>query len=280
MKKVVLITGASSGFGNLTAKKFQKAGYQVIATMRSPEKETELNKLDNTDVVKLDVIDPENIKEAVNSTIEKYGRIDVLVNNAGYGAFGYFEEASEAEIQNQVDVNFTGVMRMTQAVIPHMRKQKSGYIINVTSLAGSIGMPFGTLYNATKFAVEGFTQALQFELSTYGIKAMTVAPGGFKTNFMHAVMINKGNAKPELDHNRGKMEEKLNQMMSEPPKPFNFGDPQDVADLIYKCATSDSMPTTNYIGKDARMTAKMIRFLGKKRIFKMLKKNIMPDLKS
>lgn len=278
MKKVVLITGASSGFGNLTAKKFQKSGYQVIATMRSPEKEKELNLLDNEDVVKLDVIDHQNIKDVINSTVEKYGRIDVLVNNAGYGAFGYLEEASDAEIKNQVDVNFTGVMNTSRAVIPHMRKQKSGYIINVTSLAGTIGMPFGSLYNATKFAVEGLTQALQFELSTFGIKVRTVAPGGFKTNFMNAVMINKGNAKPELDYYRGEMEAKLNKMMNEPPRPFSFGDPQVVADLIYKCATSDT-PVINYVGKDAKMTVRMIRLIGKKRIFKMFGKSIMPDFK-
>ena len=278
MKKVVFITGASSGFGNLTAKKFQKHGYQVVATMRSPEKERELNQLKNIELVKLDVTDPNNIKDAIDYTIEKYGRIDVLVNNAGYGAFGYLEEASDAEIQNQVDVNFTGVLNTSRAAIPYMRKQKSGVIINVTSLAGTIGMPFASLYNATKFAVEGLTQALQFELATFGIKVRTVAPGGFKTNFMNAVQINKGEAKPELDYYRGEMESTLNKMMSEPPKPFDFGDPQVVADLIYKCATEDTK-VINYVGKDARMMSKVIRLMGKKRVFKMLGGNIMPKFK-
>ncbi len=276
MKKVVFITGSSSGFGNLTAKKFQQKGYQVVASMRSPEKEKELNQFENIDLIKLDVIDLNNIKEAIQSTIEKYGRIDVLVNNAGYGAFGYFEEASDAEIKNQVDVNFMGVLNITREVIPHMRKQKSGSIINITSLAGTIGMPFGSLYNATKFAVEGLTQALQFELGTFGINVRTVAPGGFKTNFMNAIQINKGNAKSDLDFYRDKMENELNKMMKEPPKPFNFGDPQEVADLIYKCATEDTK-VINYVGKDAKMTTKMIRLMGKKAIFKMLAKNIMPD---
>ncbi len=278
MKKVVLITGASSGFGNLTAKLFQKRGFHVIATMRSPEKETELNQLPNIELVKLDVTDLTNMKKAVDDAIETYGQIDVLVNNAGYGAFGYLEEASEAEIQNQVAVNFTGVLHLTRLVTPHMRTRRSGVIINVTSLAGSIGMPFGSLYNATKYAVEGLTQALQFELDTFGIKVRTVAPGGFKTNFMSAVQINKGNAKPELDYYRGEMERAMNQMMSEPPKPFKFGDPQDVADLIYKCATEDT-PVINYIGKDAKLTTRMMRLLGKKRLFKMFKNQMMPKFK-
>ena len=164
MKKTVFITGASSGFGNLTAKLFQARGWNVFATMRSPQKEAELTLLPNITVAKLDVTDRENIRKAVAECITTYGSIDVLVNNAGYGAAGFFEEASQEEINRQLDVNLFGLMDCTQEVIPVMRKQGGGVIINVTSVAGSLGMPFLSLYNASKFAVEGFTQALQFEL--------------------------------------------------------------------------------------------------------------------
>jgi NADP-dependent 3-hydroxy acid dehydrogenase YdfG len=160
MKKTVLITGASSGFGKETAKEFQQNGWNVIATMRSSEKEQELNKLENVFVTRLNVQEPASIEMAVQSGIEKFGNIDVLVNNAGYGLMGVFESATRAQIQNQYAVNVFGLMDVTLALLPHMRQQGKGAIINVTSFGGVVGLPFGSLYNSSKFAVEGFSEAL------------------------------------------------------------------------------------------------------------------------
>ena len=130
MKKVVIITGASRGFGELIAKKFQKENFQVIATMRNVDSSPSLKELDNVDIKKLDVTNKSDIKDVVDFTIEKYGRVDVLINNAGYGAFGFLEEASNEEIRYQYDVNFFGLIDCIKAVIPQMRKQKEGVIIN------------------------------------------------------------------------------------------------------------------------------------------------------
>ena len=276
MSKTVFITGASSGFGNLTAKKFQNEGWSVFATMRSPEKENELNQLENITVYKLDVTNKDNIKQAFEKCIETYGQIDVLVNNAGYGAVGFIEEASQSEIDYQMNVNFFGLVNCCRVAIPYMRERKSGTIINLTSLAGTIGVPFFSLYNASKFAVEGFTQSLQFELGLFGIKAKVIAPGAFKTKFANNMHILQGHPVQELDTYRNQYIDWLEKAKTNPPKPFGYGDPQVVADLIYKCSTQDT-PVINYVGKDAKMMTKMTRWLGKQQMFKTLKKAAMPD---
>jgi NAD(P)-dependent dehydrogenase (short-subunit alcohol dehydrogenase family) len=168
MKKTVLITGASSGFGRETVKLFHKNGWNVVATMRSPEKETELNTLSNVFVSKLDVTDKATIKNTVAQSIEKFGSIDVLVNNAGYGAMGALEAATEQQIKQQFDVNLFGLIAVTQAVLPGMREHKTGIIINVSSVGGRLTFPFSSLYHATKFALEGLTESMQYELNPLG----------------------------------------------------------------------------------------------------------------
>lgn len=183
MSKTILITGASTGIGKVTAKYFQEKGWNVIATMRTPENETELNKLDNVEVVKLDVLDLESIDNAVKHGIEKFGKIDVLLNNAGYGAFGPVELTPREKIVRQFGVNVIGLIDVTKAVLPHFRKNRDGIIINVSSVAGKITFPLGTFYHGTKFAVEGISEGMVYEMGEIGVKMKIVEPGAIKTDF-------------------------------------------------------------------------------------------------
>ncbi|MBB6522305.1 SDR family oxidoreductase [Pseudoteredinibacter isoporae] len=276
--KTVVITGASSGFGRLACKAFQKAGWNVAATMRSPERENELNTLRNVQLFPLDVCDRQSIESTITSVMETFGRIDCLINNAGYGAFGFLEEASEEEIMQQMNTNFLGVINTTQAVLPYMRKQKEGSIINVTSLAGLMGMPMLSLYSASKFAVEGLTESLSHELAEFGIRVHLIEPGAFKTGFSSAYSFNEGQATPELNRERGVYKKFLDNMLAEPPKPFGYGDPQDVASLMLKIAQTPKSPLRNVIGKDGKSLMLTQKLLGKKRLLKVIGNAAMPKL--
>ncbi len=183
MSNTILITGASSGIGRATAEHFQASGWNVVATMRSPEKETELTDLDNVLVTRLDVTDSASIESAVSETLDRFGKIDVLLNNAGYGAYGPLEAFPMENIRRQFDTNVIGLLEVTKAVLPHMRAQKSGTIVNVSSIGGKMTFPLGTLYHGTKFAVEGLSEALHFELEPIGIKVKIVEPGAIATDF-------------------------------------------------------------------------------------------------
>ena len=183
MSNTVLITGASSGIGKATAIKFQAAGWNVVATMRSPEKETELTELDNVLVTRLDVTDTDSINAAVAASVDRFGQIDALVNNAGYGAYGPLEVFSMDSIRRQFDTNVIGLLEVTKAVLPLFRKQRSGFIVNISSIGGRMTFPLGTLYHGTKFAVEGISEALHFELADFGVKVKIVEPGAIATDF-------------------------------------------------------------------------------------------------
>ncbi|WP_245222700.1 SDR family oxidoreductase [Ruegeria sp. HKCCSP351] len=181
--KTILITGASSGIGEATARHFQANGWSVVATMRNPDNASDLAGLENVHVAQLDVTDPSSIAEAVAAGIDRFGKIDVLLNNAGYGAYGALEAFSMERIRRQFDTNVIGLMEVTKAVLPHMRANRTGTIINISSIGGQITLPLGTLYHGTKFAVEGLSEALHYELEPLGIYVRIVEPGMIKTNF-------------------------------------------------------------------------------------------------
>ena len=183
MNKTILITGASSGIGKETAKLFQSKGWNVIATMRNPENETALKSLDNVWVAKLDVLDLNSIRNAVNEGIKKFGRIDVLLNNAGYGAYGTLESFSREKIVRQFNTNVIGLLDVTQAILPHFRQSKSGIIINISSIGGKMTFPLGSLYHGTKFAVEGISESLYYEVEKFGGQVKIVEPGMIATDF-------------------------------------------------------------------------------------------------
>ena len=181
--KTILITGASSGIGKATAMRFQAEGWNVIATMRDPSAGAELQKLGDVLVARLDVTDAGSITAAVTEGIARFGRIDVLLNNAGYGAYGPLEAFSTDRIRRQFDTNVIGLLEVTKAVLPHMRSNRSGTIVNISSIGGQITFPLGTLYHGTKFAVEGLSEALHYELEPLGIRVRIVEPGMIRTDF-------------------------------------------------------------------------------------------------
>lgn len=182
--RTVLITGASSGIGRAAVELFAAKGWNVAATMRSRES-CELGGALGGRIkkIRLDVTDAGSIEAGVAEAMAAFGRIDVLVNNAGYGLIGLFEEMSEAQVRRQMDTNVLGMMNVTRAVLPHMRKQKSGRIINVGSVAGRMTLPLYSLYCASKWAVEGFSEALGYEVRQHGIKIKIIEPGAIKTEF-------------------------------------------------------------------------------------------------
>jgi len=183
MPQTVLITGTSSGLGRATAEEFQRQGWNVVATMRRPEAETELTRLPNVLVTRLDVQDTDSIARAVHEGIERFGRIDALVNNAGFGAYGPLESTPQDVVERQFGVNVLGPLAVIRALLPHLRSNGGGVVVNVTSVGGRVAFPLGTLYHGTKFALEGLSESLSYELGALGIRVKIVEPGGMRTDF-------------------------------------------------------------------------------------------------
>lgn len=183
MSQTILITGASSGIGKATARLFADRGWNVVATMRNTEDGVELAARDNVFVATLDLLDSDSIATAVSSGIERFGAIDVLLNNAGYGAYGPLEATPMPVLRRQFDVNVFGLVETIKAVLPSMRAQGSGVIINVSSVGGRMTFPLGSLYHGSKWAVEGLSEALHFELAALGIRVKLIEPGGVNTDF-------------------------------------------------------------------------------------------------
>lgn len=184
MSKVVLITGCSTGIGRDLAQRLTKAGYCVVATSRKADA---LEGMNVALKLTLDVTRPESVHQAVERVIQRFGCIDVLVNNAGYAQCGAIEDVSDEQIQHMFDVNVFGAMRMVRAIVPHMRQQGSGRIINISSIAGKLVTPVNGTYSATKFALEAMSDALRLELAPFGIQVVLIEPGAIKTNFEHTV---------------------------------------------------------------------------------------------
>lgn len=182
MQQTVLITGASSGIGKATADHFADHGWNVVATLRNPPAETDLHPRPDLFVTRLDVQDRASIDVAIENGIARFGKIDALVNNAGYGQYGLFEAVSREKIQEQFDVNVFGVMDVTRALLPHFRQNQKGVIVNVSSGAGIFTLPMISLYCASKFALEGFSEALSYELASQNIAVKIVEPHGGVTS--------------------------------------------------------------------------------------------------
>jgi short-subunit dehydrogenase len=181
-KNIVLITGASSGIGRQTTLFLASRGYTVYASSRTPLK---LDNIKNKNIIpiKLDITNQENINQVIETIYKEENKLDILINNAGYGLVSTVEDMDEIQMKNQFDINVFGVLRVCKAVIPIMRTQKSGIIINISSFLGKIGLPLLTFYNSSKYAVEGITDSLRYELKDFGIRVHSIMPGFFDTNF-------------------------------------------------------------------------------------------------
>ncbi len=247
MNKTILITGASSGIGKATAKYFQERGWNVVATMRSPDQETELTQLDQVLVTRLDVQDSASIQNAVAEGISTFGNIDVLLNNAGYGAYGVLEATPIEKIKRQFDVNVIGVLETIKAILPHFRAHKKGIIINVSSIGGKMTFPLGTLYHGSKFAVEGLSEALSFEMAAIGVNIKIIEPGMIRTDFAgRSFDFSNDESITDYQDVVGKMFAAMG------PIAQSGSEPVVVAEVIYQAATDGTDQLRYTAGPDAK----------------------------
>jgi NAD(P)-dependent dehydrogenase (short-subunit alcohol dehydrogenase family) len=255
MDQVVVITGASSGFGLLTTVDMARAGFRVVATMRDLARRELLDKAvaeagvgERVDVRQLDVTDFAAIGPLVESVLGDYGRIDVLVNNAGFVMAGFAEDISLPELRRQMDTNFFAPVALTQAVLPHMRDRKSGHVIMVSSISGRISGPARSSYSASKFALEGWSEALRLETHSLGIRVVLVEPGGFDTDIWtrnaQLSTATTGGASAYREQGR-----KLRDWAQNLPK----GDPRVVSRLITRIAQKANPRLRYLVGRDARL---------------------------
>ena len=243
--KSIVITGASSGIGKATAKYFAEQGWKVAVTMRTPEKETELTEIANVSLYHLDVSDPTSIANAAQQVISDFGTVDALLNNAGYGSYGILEATPEDKIRRQFDVNVIGLLLVTQAFLPNMRENGAGVIVNVSSVGGKVTFPLGTLYHGSKWAVEGLSEALSYELATVGIKVKIVEPGGVKTNFGTTSFDLNIEGSPEA---YGPLVEQFVAAVQEVAVP---SEASDIAEVIYEAITDGTDQLRYIAGADA-----------------------------
>lgn len=247
MSQTVFITGASSGIGKATARHFALRGWNVVATMRSPEDGADLTG-DNILVARLDLLESDSIHTAVSKAMERFGSIDVLVNNAGYGAYGPLEATPMSVLRRQFDVNLFGLVEVTKAVLPGMREQKSGTIINVSSVGGRMAYPFGALYHGSKWAVEGLSEALHFETRLFGARVKIVEPGGVKTDFGSRSFVFSN--EESLDAYQPMVKAMVEAM--ENMDTSGHQEPDDVAAVIWTAATDDSDQLRYISGEGAK----------------------------
>ena len=253
-KPVWFITGCSTGFGRELARMVLDRGYRAVVTARDPAKAEDIasGRGDRALVLELDVTDPVEVENAVRSAARHFGQIDVLVNNAGIGYFGAVEESDEDEVRRMFEINFFGLSRMTRAVLPIMRKQRRGHIVNISSIGGIRSFPTLAYYNATKYAVEGFSEALAIEVEPLGIKVTIVEPSGFRTDWAGRSAAESTNRISDYATTAGKNLETLRGYSGKQP-----GDPVRAAAAIIAAVESPNPPLRLLLGKAALKGARI-----------------------
>lgn len=265
MKKVAIITGASSGMGKSAAFELHQKGYKVYGMARRTEKMNDL-KENGMEVVPLDLTKDETIVDAVNTVLEKEGRIDVLINNAGYGSYGSVEEVPIEEAKRQFEVNIFGLARITQLVLPTMRKQKSGRIVNISSMGGKMYTPFGAWYHATKYALEGWSDCLRIEVKQFGIDVAIVEPGGIQTEWGDIAMENLDKVSGS-----GPYAAMVKKVIGSSDKTKDKLTPVNVLGKEIAKAASEKNPKTRYLkGYLAKPLVRIRKWLGDRTFDKML----------
>ena len=253
---VVLITGASSGIGLAAAHKFSAEGWRVVATCRNPGSCPELAELPGVLALPLDVTLPESIETAVTRIVSEFGQIDVLVNNAGYGVDGIFEAMTDSAIARQFETNVFGLMRVTRAVLPQMRSQRRGTIIQISSMGGRTTFPLYSIYHGSKWAVEGFSESLAFELRPSGIRVKLIEPGAVQTDFYHR---NRETVPPEQLHEYETNFQRCEQIsMKEAQRGCSA---EVVAKVIYRAAVDRSGRLRYPAGRQASFLLRLRRLL-------------------
>ena len=273
--KVALVTGSSSGIGLETALALARDGYHTFASMRNTEKRGELEhaaKKENLsiEIIELDVDKEESIVSAIKKVVTERGRLDVLVNNAGYGQFGCTEDVTVDDFRKQFETNFFSVVRIIQEVAPIMRKQKSGNIINISSVAGRMGLPGSPAYISSKFALEGLGECLRYELGQFGIKTTLIEPGVIKTNFFNSMKVPESKADPKYKELTDNILAGL-KMMVEMGTP-----PSQVADVVMKAIHDDEMLPRYVVGTDAAMFMEAKKMKTDMEFEKYLSKELFP----
>jgi NAD(P)-dependent dehydrogenase (short-subunit alcohol dehydrogenase family) len=245
MSKTIFITGSSTGLGRATALLFAARGWHVFATMRDPSREVELGAVQGVTLLALDVTKPAQITEAARLALAR-GPVDVLFNNAGYGLAGPFEGTSDEQLVAQIDTNLLGVLRVTQAFLPAMRARGSATIITTTSIGGLVTFPLNSVYHATKWGLEGWSESLAFELAQFGIRVKTVAPGGIKTDFAgRSLVLTQHPA-------YAGMMARVFKVFADPARRAAGSSAEQIAEVVYEAATDGSDQLTYVAGADAK----------------------------
>jgi NAD(P)-dependent dehydrogenase (short-subunit alcohol dehydrogenase family) len=247
--RVWFITGTSTGFGRELALAALERGDKVVATARKPETLADIvaQYPERAIAVQLDVTQPAEINAAVAQAVDTFGRLDVLVNNAGYGAFGTVEEISDAAVRQQFDTNFFGALQVTQAVLPLLRRQRSGHILNISSVGGFVSFPGVGIYNASKYALEGMSEALALEVAPLGIKVTIVEPGSFRTAFIKNI-LGEQQVADDYQATGGRVIELIRARGAGQQQP---GDPRKAAFAMLQVVDSPQPPLRLPLGEDA-----------------------------
>lgn len=245
MSKTIFITGSSTGLGRATALLFASRGWKVIATLRNPDAEKELSDVPGVVLLRLDVTDRRQIEEAAERALS-LGPVDVVFANAGYGLAGSFEGASDEQISAEIETNLLGALRTIKAFVPSFRERKAGTFITTTSIGGLATFPFNSVYHATKWGLEGFSESLAFELSAFGIRVKTVAPGGIKTDFAgRSLVLTEHPAYASLV-------KRVLSVFTDPERAKGHSTAEQIAEVVFEAATDDKDQVTYVAGADAK----------------------------
>ena len=276
-QKVAIVTGSSSGIGYATSLLLAKNRFHTYATMRNIEKSADIQQIANKErlplqVIQLDVNDDASIRNSIEKVRSENERIDVLVNNAGYGLIGAFEDLSAEEIKSQFETNFFGVIRLTQQVLPIMRKQKSGTIVNVSSGAGRIGFPGMSAYVSSKFALEGLSESMSYELEPFGIRLVIIEPGVIRTNFKKNSVMSKKSLDNSSISPYSSIIQKMDASISSIIE--HATPPEEVAKAILHAVISNNPELRYLVGNDMIMMAETKKSMSDEDFRKMMMQSI------